>query len=123
LNSSVFWVVTLCSSETARRFGGKYRLHLQVQRVNEGRKYLSFPPTRSLLFELEAEGNVPPKLRAFSELHGVTTRMIGLIIIAVKSKQILFSLLHLNYVIAERMMPCFLLLYSACINLRLARER
>jgi hypothetical protein len=26
----VFWVVTPCSSDSSRRFGGTYRLHLQV---------------------------------------------------------------------------------------------
>jgi hypothetical protein len=121
LNSAVFWVVTLCSSETTRRFGGKYGLHLQGQRVNEGGRYLSPPPTRGLLFDLEAEGDVPPKLRAFSELHCVTTRMTGLIITAVKSKQSLFILLLLNCLIAQRMMPCFVFLCSVCINLRLVR--
>jgi hypothetical protein len=34
MNTSFFWVVTLCRSERVRRFGDTQRLHLQCQRVN-----------------------------------------------------------------------------------------
>jgi hypothetical protein len=36
-NTAVFWVVTPCSSQTARRSGVTYRLHLQGQRVSHAR--------------------------------------------------------------------------------------
>jgi hypothetical protein len=36
MKSTAFWDVTPCSSESAWRFGGTYRLHLQDRRVNQG---------------------------------------------------------------------------------------
>jgi hypothetical protein len=37
--SSVFWDVTSCSlSKPNQRFGGIYHLHLQVQRISQGRR-------------------------------------------------------------------------------------
>jgi hypothetical protein len=33
IKSKVFWVVTLCSSETVRHFGGTYRLHFQGRKA------------------------------------------------------------------------------------------
>jgi hypothetical protein len=37
MNNSVFWVLTLCSLETPRRFAVPYRLHLQGRRVGHAR--------------------------------------------------------------------------------------
>jgi hypothetical protein len=37
MHSTAFWVVTTCNSETARRFGGIYRLQLQDRRVSQAR--------------------------------------------------------------------------------------
>jgi hypothetical protein len=34
MKSAVFWIVALCSSETAQYFGGTHHLHLQDQRVS-----------------------------------------------------------------------------------------
>jgi hypothetical protein len=31
VKNAAFWVLTLCSSEKYRRFGGTYRLHLQAK--------------------------------------------------------------------------------------------
>jgi hypothetical protein len=64
MKSVVFWDVTLCSTETARRFGGIYH---------------RIPPDFSALllgssFDPEDESDVPPKRRALSELHGITPR-------------------------------------------------
>jgi hypothetical protein len=33
----VYWVVMLCSLDTARRFGGTYYFHLQGQRIRQAR--------------------------------------------------------------------------------------
>jgi hypothetical protein len=38
MKSTVFWDVTPCSSETDRRFGGAYRLHIHSWRVGQARK-------------------------------------------------------------------------------------
>jgi hypothetical protein len=37
LNSTIFWVVTPCSSVKVQRFGMKHRLHLQNSRVSQAR--------------------------------------------------------------------------------------
>jgi hypothetical protein len=37
MKSTVFWSVTLCGSETARRFGGIYRLHIQGRRASQAK--------------------------------------------------------------------------------------
>jgi hypothetical protein len=42
--NAVVWVVTVCSSETTRRFGGIYSLHLQIA------KYAKFANT-SFMFD------------------------------------------------------------------------
>jgi hypothetical protein len=41
MKSMVFWVVTLCSAERARRFGGRCLLQLQGRRVSQARNHLS----------------------------------------------------------------------------------
>jgi hypothetical protein len=63
LKSTVFWFVTPYSSERARRFGGKYRLHLHCQSVSKARNqrmlYLPITSSVSCLFyssTLEMEG-------------------------------------------------------------------
>jgi hypothetical protein len=33
----ILWVVAQCSSERVKRFGGKYRLHLQERGINGAR--------------------------------------------------------------------------------------
>jgi hypothetical protein len=68
--STTFWLVTSCSLETARRFGGTHHLHLEGRRVSK-------PPAGFflvLLFDHVDGGRVPPKCRALSELQGVTTQ-------------------------------------------------
>jgi quinol-cytochrome oxidoreductase complex cytochrome b subunit len=37
---TLFWVVTPCSSEVVSRFGGKYRLHLQLRILIEDSCYI-----------------------------------------------------------------------------------
>jgi hypothetical protein len=66
MKTSVFWIVMPRSSETARCFEGIYRLHRHGQRVSQARNQ-----------QKQAENSdcvVPPKRRAVTELHGVTTR-------------------------------------------------
>jgi hypothetical protein len=38
MSSTVFWVVTPCSSKRVGRFGATYHLHLKDRRVNQARK-------------------------------------------------------------------------------------
>jgi ABC-type molybdate transport system permease subunit len=69
VKSTVFWVVTPSSSETARRFGGTYCLHLQDRRLRKARNRvfstrgsLILPPVSAgfilvLLFDPEDGGD------------------------------------------------------------------
>jgi hypothetical protein len=52
-------IVKLCSSESFRRFGGKYRLRYQLRRASQTRTSTRW---------------IHPKCRAVSELHRVTTK-------------------------------------------------
>jgi hypothetical protein len=47
MKNAVFWDVAPCKSSANRRFGGAYRLHLQVRRR---KRYL--PPKRQFTFDL-----------------------------------------------------------------------
>jgi hypothetical protein len=78
MKSAVFWVVTPCSLERARRFGWTCRLHMQSKTIWEIRTQLSacfcwFPASLSLRF-WRWRGYVPPKLWVFSQLHCLQTR-------------------------------------------------
>jgi hypothetical protein len=59
MKSAVFWIVTLCSSETAQYFGETHHLHLQDQRVSLARK--DTPQLRQLVagFPLQWPGVEP----------------------------------------------------------------
>jgi hypothetical protein len=74
---TVLWVVTLCSSETAKRFWVTCRLNLQGRKASKATNqpdvcwfldWLSFRPWRWRRY-------VPPKRRVLSELYGVTPQM------------------------------------------------
>jgi hypothetical protein len=59
----VFWLVTPCNSEIARRFGGNDSLHLQGRRVSQARNQLSLTPDSAgllldLLFDPEDRGGM-----------------------------------------------------------------
>jgi hypothetical protein len=65
MKRSVFCTLMSYSSGTARCFGGKDRLHRHGQRVSQARNQ-----------QKQGENSdcaVPPKRRAVTELHGVTT--------------------------------------------------
>jgi hypothetical protein len=71
LKSSRLWVPTTRSTETARRFGVIYRLHLQGLRVNKAAKQQKGVKLSSAW---QWRQYVPPKRRNLSEIHGVTTQ-------------------------------------------------
>jgi hypothetical protein len=63
MNSAVVYVITSCSSERSRRFGGTYRLHLQGSRIREVRNKLRFSAASadfllSLFFDPEDGGDI-----------------------------------------------------------------
>jgi hypothetical protein len=71
MRSTVLLVLSQCSLERARRFGGTFRLHHA--------ETPSLPPDPAgfllgLLVDSEDRGDVPPKRRSVFELHGVTTQ-------------------------------------------------
>jgi hypothetical protein len=68
--STAFCVVMPCSSGTARRFGGTHHLHLHGRRVSKPSVCFFLVS----LFDPEDGGRVPPKRRALSKIHGVTTQ-------------------------------------------------
>jgi hypothetical protein len=82
LKNTVFWVVPPCSSEAGRRFGGAYSLHLH--HVSFSYWFLTWLTLRPWRWSWY----VPPKRRAVSELHGVTTWKTALLLaIAVKTSR------------------------------------
>jgi hypothetical protein len=64
MKSAVLWAVTLCSSETVRRFGGTYSLLLPATSIS----FLLRGPWKWRCF--------PPTCWALCELHGVTAHNI-----------------------------------------------
>jgi hypothetical protein len=46
----VFWDVAPCSSCVNRRFGGTYRLHLQVRKIRERGTSVSHIPEHGILY-------------------------------------------------------------------------
>jgi hypothetical protein len=46
MKNVVFWDVALCRSCVDRRFGGKYRLHLQMEAINSSETSVSTRPTQ-----------------------------------------------------------------------------
>jgi hypothetical protein len=54
IKSAIFWIVPSCNSETARRFGGTYHLHIQADSLPPD--YASF--LLELLFEPEGEDDM-----------------------------------------------------------------
>jgi hypothetical protein len=74
MKNAVSWLESPCSSETARRFGGTYRLHLQVRSVGQARNQQKQATSRAssagllrdLLSDPENGGDVHPKRQALS---------------------------------------------------------
>jgi hypothetical protein len=92
LQSTAFWVVTLCSSEVAWRFGGTYRLHLRVWRASQERnKPAAAIFTVGLPLDLEEGAYVALGNVELSEVHGVTTQK---------------ALLFINIIIGRREFSC-----------------
>jgi hypothetical protein len=83
MKNTFFWVVTPCGYEKSRRFGETYCPSLGLN-IKPGKKpaeagagcFLS-----GLFFYPEDGFNVPPKLRAFSELHCFATKKPVLFIV------------------------------------------
>lgn len=70
LMSTAFWIVTLCSSQRDRRFGGNCCLYLHAWSSQLASCFCSFLPW---LMHWPWRWYVAPKRRTVSELHGVTT--------------------------------------------------
>jgi hypothetical protein len=87
MKCKVFWIAAPCSPLTVnRRFGGIYCFSLPGGKERQAIKELSSAYHLHLLiffnlcFSPEDDGYVPPKFRAFSEQHNVTTQKTALFI-------------------------------------------
>jgi hypothetical protein len=97
LKSTILWHITPCSKlKVNRRFGGKYRLHLQGRKISWARNQ-----SESRWQAWRWSRYVPPKRQqTFNGLHGVICQKIALfIIIAVRTS-------NLTYLYRARVVRC-----------------
>jgi hypothetical protein len=88
---AVFWDVAPCRSCVNRRFGGKYRLHLQDRKISERGTSVS----RCLRY-------VPPKRRFTQDLHGATSQKTAFFIVtAVETSNLTISFMVLHKVSSD----------------------
>jgi hypothetical protein len=69
LESAVFWIETLCSSETTRRFGKNFTSIFRVKEQTKEENTYAVRLRVAYSSTLKLKAMAPPKLRAFSELH------------------------------------------------------
>jgi hypothetical protein len=109
LRSTVFWVVTPCSSEKASRFGRTCHLYLQGRTVNQaGRALFAACFCRFLVWLIlrlwRWRRCVPPKRQALSERHDGTNPKIVLVIVTAErtSNPAMFRLCNQNVTVVSK---------------------